>query len=213
MRIYDLSVTLRPDMPLLPGMDPPRFRALRTIEGGHPRNVTEICMGEHVGTHVDSPRHVSDEAPGIDEVPPELLWGEVLVVDLTDVDLADVVDFEALGIPGGTQRLFIKSSHSAVWAGRGEDKGNDHPTFTVEAAQWLVDRGIRLLGVDTCAVGRGPEGRTRVHETLLKNGVIIVEALNLYGVAPGKYEVACLPLKIADADGGPARVALRGPIG
>jgi arylformamidase len=200
-------------MSLIPGMDPPRFRALLTIEGGHPRNVTEICMGEHVGTHVDSPRHVSDGAAGIDEVPLELLWGEVLVVDLAHVDLADVADFEALGIPDGTRRLFIKSSHSAVWAGGGEDKGNDHPTFTVEAAQWLVDRGVRLLGVDTCAVGRGPEGRTRVHETLLKNGVIIAEALNLHEVPPGKYEVACLPLKIAGADGGPARVALRGPIG
>jgi arylformamidase len=80
-----------------------------------------------------------------------------------------------------------------------------------DAARWIVDRGIRLVGIDRLSIERSPDGvHYPVHTTLLAAEVVILESLDLSEVEPGEYILQCLPLRIAGCDGAPARVVLQG---
>ena len=77
------------------------------------------------------------------------------------------------------------------------------------AADFLVDRGVRLVGVDYLSVGSFKHGGNYVHKKLLSGGIWIIEGLNLSNVMFGKYDLICLPLRIVGGDGAPARAVLR----
>src|SRR5699024_9314371 len=106
------------------------------------------------------------------------------------------------------ERLLLKTRNSdRLWSGREFD-----PRFTalsLEAAHWLATRPIRLLGIDYLSVGPYHDEGAEVHRALLGAGIWIIEGLNLMAVEPGRYELICLPLRLADADGAPARALLR----
>jgi arylformamidase len=84
----------------------------------------------------------------------------------------------------------------------------DYISLSKDAARWLVNKGIKLLGVDYLSVEPFDVAEPAVHRTLLEGGVIIVEGLNLSQVSEGRYQLICLPLKVRDGDGAPARVVL-----
>jgi arylformamidase len=121
-------------------------------------------------------------------------------------------NLETAVIPAGTERLLIRTANSAEWAtlGRGEPLAfrQDYVALSPAAARWVVDRGIRLLGVDY--VSAGPWGATNreTHLMLLGNDVLIVETLDLSAIVPGPYTLVCLPLKLAIGGSAPARVLL-----
>jgi arylformamidase len=130
------------------------------------------------------------------------------VVHLPDADAitADVLD--ALALPAETRRVLFRTRNSALWAQ--EDRGfyEDFVALTADAAEWVVARGIQLIGVDYLSVQRYADG-PETHQILLGAGVVLVEGLDLSGVAAGDYELICLPLKLVDAEGAPARAILR----
>ena len=209
-RWYDISTTISSELPVWPAFEPPRIEPIKRLAQGGSSNVSKLTMATHTSSHVDAPLHCFDGATSVDELPLELLIGEAYVVDMTGIDLADVEDFEALAIPEGVERLVIKTGASRVWED-GKTLDQPEPTFTLDAAHWILDRGIRLLVVDGMSVGRGPEGDT-VHKIFLRAGVPVVECLNLTAVQAGRYELVCMPLKLKRTDGAPARVALYGPL-
>jgi arylformamidase len=104
--------------------------------------------------------------------------------------------------------LLLRTRNSESW--RREERAFQ-PAFvalTADAARWVVHRGIRLIGVDYLSVQRFHDHH-ETHIVLLEAEVIIVEGLNLAQATPGNYEFICLPLKLAGADGAPARAVLR----
>ena len=111
-------------------------------------------------------------------------------------------------LPNGTTRLLLHTRNSELWERGVTEFRKDFVALTSDAAQWLVDQGIRLIGVDYLSVHRYGDGPL-THQILLRAGIIIVEGLNLTDVAPGKYELICLPLRLDGADGAPARAVLR----
>jgi arylformamidase len=205
-RIIDVSLPVGPDMPTWP--DDPRVELHPTsrIADGDPANVSSLSLGTHTGTHVDPPVHFIEGADAIDNVSLEALVGEAVVADLRAADAIGPAELEALALPEGTERLLCRTRNSEAWADG--SLPSDYVAVTPEGARWIVDRGLRLVGVDFLSVERGGEPDFPVHTTLLGNGVVVVEGLDLRAAEPGTYTFACLPLRIAGGDGGPARACL-----
>jgi arylformamidase len=208
VRLIDVSLGIGPDMLTWPGDPGVEVAPTARIARGDPANVSELRLGSHTGTHVDPPVHFLDGRPSIDELPLELFHGEAVVADLTAADAIGPTELERLRLPAGTERLLCRTRNSGLWSRRPVEFPEDYVAVTTDGARWLVDRGVRLVGVDFLSVERDGPPDFPVHRTLLGNGTIIVEGLDLSGVEPGRYLFVCLPLRIVGGDGAPARAAL-----
>jgi len=211
MRTYDISLTLSNDMPTWPGDPKIALDRISKMEDGDHANVTQISASLHTGTHVDAPFHfLGGDAATVDALPLSLLTGRAYVLHLPDeVDLITAAVLERADIPPRTRRLLFRTRNSSIWA-RGEKTfQTDYVSLSVDAAHYLVAHGIRLVGVDYLSVAPYKDG-TAVHTILFEGGVVAVEGLDLSQVAQGRYTLYCLPLKIAGADGAPARAILIG---
>jgi len=105
------------------------------------------------------------------------------------------------------KRILFGTRNSHYWAQGESTFQTDFVAVTEDGAEWLVERGVQLVGVDYLSVAPYSESAP-THEILLKAGVVIVEGLNLSQIMRGFYQLYCLPLKIADSDGAPARAIL-----
>lgn len=195
-------------MPIYEGDPGVEVQAWSSLAKGDSSNVSVLHFGAHTGTHVDAPAHFIKDAGKLDALPLDALIGPARVVRLpdekTEIDSAFLATCDLQGI----ERVIFHTRNSAFWAG-GFRKDFTH--LLPEAAQMLVDSGVRLVGADYLSIEKFHSGHHRTHLTLLSNNVIIVEGLNLSDVPAGDYELICLPLKIADGagDGAPARAVLR----
>ena len=211
MRIYDISVTLSAELPVWPGDPPISLERVSKIEEGAEANVTRIDMSAHVGTHVDAPFHfLGADQPTVDQLSLKLLTGRVYVLHLGDeVDLVTRQVLETALIPPRTRRLLLRTRNSKLWGQAGGFQ-EDFVAVDAGAAEYLLERGVKLVGVDYLSVA--PYNAPRpTHEALLSAGVVVVEGLNLSEVEQGRYTLYCLPLKLRGADGAPARAILIGP--
>jgi arylformamidase len=208
MKIHDISVTLQPGIPVWPGN--PGFELVRVndMAAGASSNVSRLSLGCHTATHVDAPVHFIPGAAGVDTLPLDLLTGPagVYALDLPSGNITATA-LEVARIPPGSARVLLKTRNSELWKLGPHEFRADFAGVTDDGAQWIVDHKIGLIGVDYLSVG--PKGMGRAtHEILLEAGVVIVEGLNLSEVAPGNYDFYCLPLKLKDSDGAPARAIL-----
>lgn len=208
MTIYDITLTLTPQMPSWPGDPGVLLERVRKIEEGSNANVSRLDMGVHNGTHVDAPVHFIPGEKSVERLDLEVLVGPALVAELPEsVGTITAAVLEAAAIPEGTLRLLLKTRNSHYWTSGEPAFQPGFVGIEVDAAEFLVARGIRLVGVDYLSVA--PFKRSRpTHEVLLKAGVVPVEGLDLSRVPPGLYTLYCLPLKIAGCDGAPARAIL-----
>ena len=211
MRTYDISLTITPDLPIYPGDPSIILERIMKMEEGATCNVTKLSMSVHVGTHVDAPFHfLGGNSPTVEKIPLNWLMGRAYVLHLPDeVDLITAPVLERAEIPIRARRLLIKTRNSALWA-RGESRfQTDFVALSSDAAQYLVDGGVKLVGVDYLSVS--PYDKNEItHQILLQAGVVIVEGLNLSETSQGRYMLYCLPLKISGSDGAPARAILIG---
>lgn len=209
MRIYDITLTLSAEIPTWPG--DPKFIMERfdKIEAGDNTNTTRFEMSAHTGTHVDAPYHFINHGKGVDQLSLKILTGRVYVLHLADLSVITAADLEKADIPPRTRRLLIRTRNSEYWAKGVKEFQTDFVGLTADAADYLVKRGVKLIGVDYLSVAPYKQSRP-THEILLRNNVIIVEGLNLAEVAQGRYMLYCLPLKLKGADGAPARAILIG---
>jgi arylformamidase len=210
MRIYDISVTITPDLPVWPGDPGVELERVDKIEAGAESNVTRLKMSAHTGTHVDAPYHfLGGATETVDQLSLKLLTGRAYVLHVPDVDLITTSVLEGAEIPPRTRRLLFKTRNSEYWINQ---DGTFHTEFVgiqADAAQYLVDRGVKLVGIDYHSIA--PYSATRqTHEVFLKAGVVIVEGLDLSEVSQGRYTLYCLPLKLGGSDGAPARAILIG---
>ena len=210
MRIHDVSIGISPSLPVWPGNPGIELERMNKIEEGANSNVSRLALGVHTGTHVDAPVHFIQGALGVDTLPLEVLVGPALVIELPRVQQVTAADLSGAGIPEGTQRLLIKTSNSAWWAANDPQFHTDYIAVAVDAAQWVVARGIKLIGVDYLSVAPWKQS-VPTHRTLLQAGVVVVEGLNLSQIGPGNYDLTCLPLKLIGSDGAPARAILTQP--
>jgi arylformamidase len=209
--LIDVSLGIAEDMLVWPGDPPVEIVPRIQISRGDPANVSELRLGTHTGTHVDPPVHFIEGAEGIDRVSLDILIGPAFVAHLPEArGPLGPADLDALTLPDGTSRLLLRTANSELWRRpRPIEFPDTYACLTQEGARWVVERGVRLIGVDFLSVEqRGAPGHP-AHHALLGNGVVIVEGLDLGLVQPGPYTMWCLPLRILEGDGGPARVVLR----
>lgn len=205
---FDLSLTIQTGMPIWPGDPALELNRIQCMEAGSVANVSRMACCVHIGTHVDAPRHFIQDGRTVEHLALDTLIGPVVVAALPDIATITASDLESLALPTGVERLLLRTRNSELWASGSTEFHEEFVALTAEAAQWVVDQGIRLIGVDYLSVQRYYDG-PQTHQILLGAEVIILEGLNLAQVPPGWYELLCLPLKLAGSDGAPARAVLR----
>jgi arylformamidase len=210
MHIYDISLTVTPELPTWPGDPPIVVDRFVKMEEGAPNNVTRISMCAHVGTHVDAPYHfLGGNTPTVDELPLKTLTGRVYVLEMLGVNLITAKALEKAEIPPRTRRLIFKTRNTALWSNPAHPFKTDFVAISPDGAQFLVERGVKLVGVDYLSVAPYTDP-IPTHQILLKAGVVVIEGLNLSQVSQGRYSLYCLPMKLAGSDGAPARAILIG---
>ncbi len=207
-RIIDISVTSHSSMPQWPGGSGFHLSRTQRMEDGSANNVSRLDTDVHCGTHVDAPLHFVEGGGTVEHLALHTLIGPALVVNLSDCDVITRDLLEASGIPAGTERVLFQTRNSRLWSDPDQSFREDFVALAPDAAGWVVERGIRLVGVDYLSVQRFHDG-PETHQILLQAGVVILESLNLEAVVPGSYELICLPIKLADAEGAPARALLK----
>jgi arylformamidase len=179
------------------------------VEKGDKVTMSRIEMDSHDGTHIDSPLHFIKGGTSIDEMPIGTAIGPARVIEIMNEKEITVEELEQYRISKGERILFRTRNSPRVYSSR--VYRGDYVAITPEAAEYLAGTGIILVGLDflTIAGMNPPENITKVHLAFLTRGIYILEAVNLDGVAPGNYELICLPLRLERGDAGPCRAVLR----
>ena len=209
MRTYDITLTITPEMIVWPGDPSVNMHRLSSISAGDNANVTQISMTCHTGTHVDAPDHFLNNGKTVESLPLDLLMGRAYVLNLPDVNLITASILMDAEIPPRTRRLLFKTRNSAYWVNGNKEFQTDFVGLSVDAAELLVDRNVKLVGIDYLSIAPYKQGKP-VHTILLDAGVVVIEGLNLSKVSQGRYTLTCLPLKLGGAEGAPTRAILVG---
>ena len=204
-RIHDISVPLAAGMTTYPG-DPPF--AIERVQrfGDSPYELSRLALSTHTGTHVDAPRHFIPGGASVDQLPLEILLGKARVVELQSRERVERADLEALDLRDDL-RVLLKTRMSGQLLKPGYHQ--DHVHLSEDAALYLAQAGIKLVGFDYLSIDRSGSADFPSHQALLGAGVVVVEGLDLSEVEPGEYDMTCLPLRVGGGDAAPARVVLR----
>lgn len=206
--IIDITVPLHAGTPTWPGSAGVELTPTLRLEEGDFSNASRLGCDVHVGTHVDAPRHFIESGSTAEQLPLEVMVGDAFVAYLPEAREITAEVLAGLNLTDKTQRLLLRTRNSELWAQGTTEFTKDYVALTEDGAQWVVEQGISLIGVDYISVQRYSDGPL-THQILLKADVVIIEGLNLSDVEAGWYELICLPLKLVDAEGAPARVVLR----
>jgi arylformamidase len=191
-----------------PGDPEPILERTSDIDRGDIANVTFLKMSAHTGTHMDAGIHFVPGTTTIDQFPMEAGIGPARVLEFgSEIGAIGREELLEYQIRNG-ERLLLKTRNSASrWF---EQEFNAKAVFlSAEGAEYLVALGVLLVGIDSLSIGAFEGDGVETHRRLLKAGVWITEGLDLGSVEGGEYDLICLPLRLAGADGAPARVLLR----
>lgn len=206
MKTYDVSVTISKDLAMPIGAPQPVVAPIMRVEEGYPFAMFMLSFIDHCGTHVDAPYHFEADGTKSDELPLDVLVGRARVVEVASERAIERADLERLDL-NHVERLLLKTRNSSTL--HSKEFSKDAVYLAPGAAGLLVERGIKLVGIDYWSVDAFASQDHATHHILLRNGVVIVELLDLSGIAPGDYELICLPLKLKGCGGAPARALLR----
>src|SRR5713226_2882223 len=189
------------------GNPPVRIRPAMTL-GKDGVNLSELCLGSHTGTHVDAPSHFIKGGKGIDRVDPERFLGPAWVADLRGVKGGiSAADLAKARIPGPSRRVLLRTSNSRWWHPARAFR-TDFVYLAPDGAEWLVERGVQLVGIDYLSIEGYEIQGAPTHKRLLAAGIPILEGLDLFNVRPGRWQMAAFPLRIKDGDAGGTRAVL-----
>lgn len=205
--IYDVTVPITNTMPVWPG-DPPVQLLPESHESrdkSHMVSLTAITMGSHTGTHIDAPFHMINGGKRLHEFSLEVLVGRATVFEVYGVRSIGRAQLDGLDWTG-VGRVLFKTDNSRHW-----QDGKFYEDFVYlepGGAEFLVEREIRLVGIDYLSIDKFRSETHPSHFVLLSKNVLILEGLNLSTVTSGHYTLYALPLNLQDADGAPARAIL-----
>jgi arylformamidase len=203
----DVSVPIKAGMVGWPGDPAVEFERSLDMARGDLVNVTAMKIGSHTGTHIDAPAHFIASGPGIDELPLSTAIGRAMVIEIEDTDMVTPGELVMHEIQVG-ERVLFKTRNSSRCR-QSDSFIEDYVSLSAEAAKYLVDCGVRMVGIDYLSVDGFKNDGLEIHRLLLEAGIWIIEGLDLSQVKQGAYLLVCLPLRIAGGDGAPARVILK----
>ncbi len=207
MKIHDITLPLSDEIPVWPG--DPRFVLdfPRHLGRGDSCTVGHISLSLHCGTHVDAPAHFLRNGNTVESLDPGVLIGPALVVDVGNVSVIDAAVLRGLDIPAGSERILFRTRNSDLWSRGEKEFCEEFVAISADGAAYLVERGVRLAGIDYLSIAPFADG-AKTHEIFLSAGVILLEGLTLATVLAGRYTLVCLPLAIKGGEGAPARAVL-----
>ena len=205
MSFHDISLKLSGETVRWVTAAPFELEERRRMSKGDPNNSSALNMSVHSGTHIDAPFHFVADGITIDQLPVERFIGPALVYAVEAERYITKEHVAGIRLDGATRVLF-KTRNSALLHKQEYDP--DFVAFSVEAAQSLVELGVELVGLDYVSVAHADE-QVPVHRAFLDHGVVLLEGIDLSEVAPGRYELMCLPIPLGDSDGAPCRAVLR----
>ena len=203
----DVSVPLHTGMVHWPTDPSVRIERIADMDQGAVCNVSKVEMCAHVGTHMDGLNHFIKDGAPLDTIPFDAVIGPCRIIEIKDTDSVKRDELKKHNLRKG-ERILLKTRNSKrQWWDEDFDTRFIH--ISKDAAQHMVERDIRTIGIDYLSVGGYERDGVECHQVLLGAGVWIIEGLNLTKVKPGKYDLICLPVKIRNSDGAPARAILR----
>jgi len=202
----DISLPVYSGMVIWPGDSEVRVERVMKLENGDPFNLTQCSFTAHTGTHVDAPRHFLPQGAAVDALPLDAVLGPCRVVQIQDPEAVRPAELPTDLQPG--ERVLFKTNNSFLHRGL-QSFIETFVYVSKGAAEALVTAGVRTVGIDYLSVGGFHRDMAETHLILLGAGIWVIEGLDLSNVEPGRYELACLPLRLVGADGAPARAALR----
>lgn len=203
----DVSVTVRHGMPHWPDNPPIVLERAMDIGRGDGCNVSHLALGVHTGTHMDGPVHFLHEAAGLDDMPLSATIGEARVIEIDDPHEISPEELRRHRLRSGERILFRTANSSRCW--QSDTFVEDFVAFSEAAAVHLAEVGVQTVGIDYLSVGGYHADGARIHRILLDAGIWIIEGLDLSAVRAGRYDMICLPIKLHNSDGAPARAILR----
>ena len=171
-------------------------------------NLSSFTIDSHLGTHLDAPLHFIHKSKAIHEMDLNKLIGKTYVVEIRGLKSITATDLDNANIPANCTKLLLKTDNQFYWEQGLTEFQEDFSSIDVTGAQWVIDRGIHLIGIDYLSIQRFHDG-PETHQVLLQNEVVIVETLNLEQVETGWYDLICLPLKVEGLEGSPVRAILK----
>lgn len=197
MKFVDLSVPINEDTPVYPGDPKTKIQPAGVLEkDGYEDHY--VCIGTHVGTHIDAPRHMVAMGKNLDQIPVDRFIGQGVYVrvgkkfDLEEIKEVDIKEGDIVLFHTGMSDVYHESAYY-----------DDYPAITEDIANYLVEKKIKMVGVDMCSVDHEP---FPVHQILLKNDILIIENLTNLSTLEGKqFRIYAFPIKL-QIDGAPTRV-------
>ncbi len=226
-KIIDITSTISPSTQVFPGDPEPLIEKVCTLEKDG-FSLSELRFGSHTGTHVDAPSHILPEGPSVDKLNLENFMGKALLLDFSSLTGALAPDalnnaFRNMESPENFPILLLKTKSLS----RSENEENkkiqsERRSFQEKereeerkavyldesAAAWIIEKKFKAVGIDSISVDSLSSETLPVHHILLSNNINIIECLDFGSVAAGIYFFLCLPLKIENCDGAPARALL-----
>lgn len=203
MRIIDISMTIRENMPVFKNKADKRpliWMARDTHR--HGLHETRMDIDLHTGTHLDAPMHMVQGGDSVDRLDLAKVIGKCRVIDLTGVmECIKAEDLIAQEINSG-EFVLLKTRNSY------EEKYNDSFVWLESSgAQYLMERGVSGVGIDALRIEK-EQKRQDTHKILFNSGIVILEGLRLKDAEAGEYQLYALPLKIQGAEASPVRAVL-----
>lgn len=184
---------------------------IKTLSEVGPDSVAHVSLftlGAHTGTHLDAPKHFISNGAPLEDLDLNVLIGPAQVVEIMGAPAIGLKELQNAGIDAGTQRLLIKTDNTTRALLADSKFHRDYVGIASDGAQWLVDNGITLVGLDYLSVGAYGDENVKTHRILLGASVVLVESLDLTSIGPGHYFLAALPPKLGSAEASPCRVVL-----
>jgi arylformamidase len=203
----DISVTIKSGMAHWPDNPEIVVGKMLDMEKGDVCNVSTLSMGSHTGTHMDAPLHFIRNGKSLDKMPLEATIGPCRVVEIKDKKAVTLEEIQGVKFKPGERILFKTPNSRRSW--KTDNFDEDFVYISREAAAFLAKSKVMTVGIDYLSVGGFRKDGVETHDALLGAGIWVIEGLNLAKIKPGRYELCCLPLKVLNSDGAPARAALR----
>jgi arylformamidase len=199
MQIYDISMTIHPHMAMFEDDPAPRLSIWEQPSEQNSFTTSKLELLSHTGTHVDAPSHLFPGTKTIDKVLLDDLVGEALVIEV----LADG-NFSPHSDPQG--KIILLKTGESTYLRKGVFRSNFMAPNAIGIKK-LIDANIKAIGIDTFSIDNF-ETEVINHSLLLEASIPIIEGLDLSKVPLGEYFCVCLPLKLQDLDGAPARAII-----
>lgn len=225
-RLFDISAPITPSTPVWPGDTPVTLEQVWRMEAGSPVNVGRMTLSPHTATHADGPLHYDATGMAVGVVPLDVYIGECAVVHCFEERRIDAAN-NATGESSGAQVISVDMLQRALQAANllatlpprvlirtyaaAPLKAWDAAFVAIapDAIDWLAERGVRLIGVDSASLDPETSKTMDAHRRVAAHRMAILEGLVLDAVPVGRYELIALPLKLMTMDASPVRAVLR----